>query len=320
MKKKISIVVPCYNEVENIELAYTKLRDMMETFADKYDYEIVIEDNDSTDGTQEILRRIASENNKVKVILNMKNFGPTRSANNAFLTATGDAVIPFPADMQEPVDMFPEFIRFWEQGYLLVWGQKIKSDENPVKFLFRSIYYKIIKYFADTPMMEKVTGYGIYDRSVIEMYRSLDDPTIHWRHIVSELGYPVKFIPYKQNKREHGNSKYGIKGYFVFAVMSLIRTSTAPLHIAVAIGTVCSTLSFLLGIIYLVYKLKYWTNFGVGQAPILISVFFLGGILLLFLGLIGEYVGVILEKVSKRPLVVEKERINFENGKKTSDA
>lgn len=308
--KKISVCIPCYNEEKNIMNAYNRVSSVLKAL-ERYDYEILFADNASKDGSEAILRQLAAEDKHVKVIFNMRNYGPMRSGKNLCFRATGDAVIPVPCDLQEPPEMIPEFVKEWEKGNLIVWGQKTKSKENPVKYFLRSIYYKIIKMFSDVPQYEQTDGFGILDRSVYDMIKSLDDRDIEVRHMIADLGYPVKLIPYTQERRQYGKSSYNLWRYFDFALTSLITTSRVPLRLTTILGVICSIISFILGTIYLIYKLVRWNSFLVGIAPLVIAVFFLGSVQILSIGMIGEYVGAVLTKVTKRPLVLERECLNF---------
>lgn len=308
--KKISVCIPCYNEEKNIMNAYRRVSAVMKAL-DQYDYEILFADNASKDGSEAILRQLATEDKHVKVIFNMRNYGPMRSGKNACFRATGDAVISLPCDLQEPPEMIPEFVKEWEKGNLIVWGQKTKSKENPVKYFLRGVYYKIINMFSDVPQYEQTDGFGITDRAVYDMVKTLNEQDMAVRHMVADLGYPVKLIPYTQERRQYGKSSYNLWRYFDFALTSLIRTSRAPLRLTTILGVICSIISFIMGIIYLVYKLIRWDSFSVGIAPLVIAVFFLGSVQILSMGIIGEYVGVILTKTTKRPLVLEKECLNF---------
>lgn len=310
--KKISVCVPCYNEERNIEIAYQRIKNILEKMPE-YEYEIIFGDNCSTDNSQKILRDLAVRDARVKVIINNRNFGALRSFNNIMFSAEGTIIFAIPCDLQEPPEMLPEFVEEWENGSLVVFGQKVKSKEGKLKYSCRKLYYKIIENFSDVPQYEQVTGFGLIDRTVIEVLKGLKERDMSIRHLIAELGYPVKLIPYTQEVRKNGKSSYSIGRYFDFAVSSLVRTSTAPLHLITAFGFFCSVISLVFGVVYLIYKLLYWDAFSAGVAPVLISVFFLGSVQLMSIGFIGEYVGIILAKVTKRPLVTEKERINFED-------
>lgn len=308
--KKISICIVCYNEELNIEDCYSEVTKVMQKL-DGYDYEIIFADNDSEDSSQDILRGIVKKDKHVKAIFNTRNFGPDRSGKNCMSSASGDAVIGIPCDLQEPPEMIPEFVKYWSEGWPIVWGQKVNSKENFLKFFFRKIYYKIIKKFSDAPKYEQVSGFGIMDKSVLNLLLSCEEDAF-FHHLVPELGIKVKLIPYTQNERKKGKSSYNISRYFDFALLSLIKTSKKPLKISVTFGLFCSVISFICGVIYFIYKLLRWKSFSVGIAPILIAVFFIGSVQLFFIGIIGEYIGVILDRLTKRPLVVEKERLGFD--------
>ena len=309
--RKISVCIPCFNEGKNIEAAYMRISNVLEKMP-KYEYEIIFGDNCSTDNSEKILRGLAEKDCRVKVIINNRNFGPERSSKNIMFSSTGDVVISIPCDMQEPPEMIPQFIEEWEKGNLVVLGQKTKSAERNIKYNCRKLYYKIIKKFSDTPQYEQVTGFGCIDRQVIDVLKDLNEQNMSLRYLIADLGYPVKLIQYTQAARENGKSSYSIVKYFDFAISSLVETSSAPLHIITVFGFICALISLAFGLVYLVYKLLYWDTFSAGVAPVLISVFFLGSVQLMSIGFIGEYIGVILTKVTKRPLVTEKERINFE--------
>lgn len=313
MKNKISICVPTYNEEGNVYNMYKSLSAIMADMTD-YDYEILFEDNKSADRTPEILREIAGNDKKVKVILNMTNVGHVRSGRNCMFRATGDAVINIVCDFQEPVELIPQFISEWEKGNLIVMGQKTSSEESSIKYHFRSLYYRIIQNFSDSKQLTHVTSFGLFDRSIVDVIRMVNEPNMSVRHIVAELGYDVKLIQYKQKERASGKSSYNLLRYADFAINSLVNTSFLPLRLATILGSIAAVISFLIGVVYLVLKLIYWDIFIAGTAPILIALSFLGSVLLLYIGVLGEYIGVILRKVSKRPLVIEKEVLNFDSG------
>lgn len=309
--KKISVCVPCFNEEKNIETAYQRIKKVLEEMPE-YDYEIIFGDNCSTDDSYSLLKMLAKKDSHVKVIINNRNFGPERSSKNILFSAEGDVMVAIPCDMQEPPEMIPQFIEEWEKGNLVVFGQKTESKEKKLKYECRKLYYNIIGRFSDIPQYKQVTGFGVIDQQVIEALKKLNEPDMAIRHLIADLGYPVKLIPYTQDIRINGKSSYSLGRYFDFAVSSLVRTSTVPLHLITAFGFFCAMLSILFGIVYLIYKLLYWDAFSAGTAPTLIAIFFLGSVQLMSIGFIGEYIGVILAKVTKRPLVTEKERINFD--------
>lgn len=309
--KVISLCVPCYNEEDNVELMYEALTKVMLNLT-RFDYEIVFIDNCSTDSTRTILRKVADKDKKVKVIFNLRNFGPNRSGAYGFFQATGDAVISLACDFQNPPEMIPEFIKLWENGAKVVWGRKESSEESALMWYTRSLYYKIIATFSEVKQYTHITGFGLYDREVIENMKALGDPVPNFRNQIPELGYEVDFIDFVQPLRERGKSSYNLYRYFEAALSSLVNTSLAPLRMATFAGFLVGVLSLLIGMIYLFLKLLFWNSFLFGTAPILIGLFFIGGVQLMFIGLLGEYIGEILTRVTNRPMVIEKERINFE--------
>lgn len=309
--KKISLFTPCYNEEENVYEMYRKVTEVMAGLTD-YIYEYIFIDNCSTDNTPAILRKIAKEDKRVKVIFNIKNFGPSRSGSYGFFQTSGDVSICFACDFQDPPELIPEFIKIWEKGSKVVWGQKSGSEENKVMYLIRCLYYKIIKNMSNEKQYENVTGFGLYDKEVLDLMRHVGDPTPNFRNLVAEFGYEVEMIEYYQPKRERGKSSYNFFSYFNTAMNSLITTSRFPLRMATFCGMTFSVISFLVGLVYLILKLLYWDSFTIGMAPMVIGLFFLGAIQLLFIGIIGEYIGEILTRIMHRPMVIEKERINFD--------
>ncbi len=308
--KKISICIACYNEAGNIRELVERITRVMTK--EQYEYEMIFSDNASIDGTQEILKELAGNDTRIKVIINSRNYGPTKSGKNALKHAVGEGVIGIASDLQDPPELIPRFLREWENGYKLVYGQKEGSEEGIIKYKLRDLYYNIINLFSDLPQYKHISGIALYDKSVLKEMLCAD-PDIAFRHLIPELGYPVKLIPYKQNKRKSGKSSYNVARYFNFAMDSLISTSTAPLRVATVLGCIMSFLSFIVGIIYLVMKLKHWHQFTMGTAPMVIGMFFLGSVQLLFIGLVGEYVGAVLRKVTKQLPVIEKELINFDD-------
>ena len=310
-KKMISIFTPCYNEEGNVYNLCMAIKNVMSKLPE-YDYEHILSDNCSTDNTWSILKNIAKDDKHVKIIENERNFGPSRSGSHGFFQTSGDASICLACDFQDPPELIIEFIKKWEEGYKVVWGKKTSSQESKRMFLIRSIYYKIIKSCSDTKQYEHVTGFGLYDKSVVDILRDANEPEPNFRNLIAEYGYDVGLIEYEQPMRQAGKSSYNFFRYWNTAINSLINTTKAPLRIATFIGGFLSAISFIIAIVYLILKLIYWDRFIAGTAPILIGFFFMGGIQLLFLGIIGEYVGEVLSRVTKRPLVIEKERINFD--------
>ncbi len=309
--KKISIIIPCFNEEANVLAMSKAIVTEMEKLP-QYDYEIIFADNDSKDNTQKILRDIAEKNKKIKLIFNNRNYGPSRSPRNAFRHATGDAIIGMACDFQDPPEMIKTYIKHWEEGNLIVFGQKIGSKEGRFKYFLRSIYYRIIELFSDIPQQKHISGHALVDRKVADQVMSLLGDGKPFRNLIAELGYVPKLVPYIQPERAGGKSSYNIIKHFDFALSSLIVTSTVPLRISIICGIIISCSSFTIGIIYFIYKLIYFSTYSAGIAPLVIGLFFLGGIQILFIGLLGEYVGVIFKLVSKVPPVIEKELINFD--------
>ena len=309
--KKISLFTPCYNEEKNVLNMYNKVTEIMSQ-VEGYDYEYVFIDNCSTDRTAEILKEIAGKDKRVKVIINQRNFGPSRSGSYGFFQTSGDASICFACDFQDPPEMIPEFIKKWESGYKVVWGKKTDSKESGILKFIRKRYYKIVKKLADSEQYENVTGFGLYDKEVMNLLKQCSDPEPNFRNLIGEFGYEVAFVNYVQEKRKEGKSSYNFFRYFNVALHSVVTTSKIPLRMCTVLGFLVAGFSFLVGMAYLIVKLIFWNSFNIGLAPVVIGVFFLGAVQLFFLGVLGEYIGEILTRQMNRPLVVEKERINFD--------
>ncbi len=309
--KHISVMTPCYNEEGNIRNIYNAVKEQFDKMP-QYTYEHIFIDNYSTDNSRKILRELAAEDSNVKVILNARNFGPNRSGSYGMLQGTGDALICIVCDLQDPPEMIPTFLQKWEEGYKVVLGQKTKSKENPLMFQVRKLYYKIMEKLSETEHLTNVTGYGLFDKEVLDMIKWMDDPDPYIRGLVTQLGYKWCRVEYTQQERTSGKSSYNFNRYFDFAITGLTHVSKKPLRIVTLVGLIMSAISFVIAFIYLVFKLVHWYEFDMGTAPILIGVFLLGSVQLACLGVIGEYIGAILTKVTKRPMVVEEERINFD--------
>lgn len=309
--KKISLFTPCYNEEGNVYELYSKVTEVMKLLP-QYTYEYIFIDNHSTDNTPKILREIAAKDKRVKVIFNVRNFGPSRSGSYGFFQTTGDVSICLACDFQDPPELIPEFIKKWEEGYKVVWGKKTGAAESKLMYSIRCIYYKIIKIFAESKQYENVTGFGLYDKEVMDLFRQAKDPTPNFRNLVGEFGYEVGMVEYFKPERKSGKSSYNFFRYYNDAINSLVVTSRMPLRIATFAGMITAGVSFVIGLIYLILKLIYWNSFEIGQAPLVCGIFFVGAVQLLFLGILGEYIGEILARQMNRPLVVEEERINFE--------
>jgi glycosyltransferase involved in cell wall biosynthesis len=306
----ISVVTPCYNEEGNVEELYLQIKNVFAGLP-HYDYEQLYIDNNSQDGTSAILRRIASQDSRVKVIFNARNFGHIRSPYHAFLQARGDAVIVMVSDLQDPPPLIVEFLKKWEAGFKIVLGEKIGSSESGAMFAIRKAYYNLVSRLADVELLRNVTGFGLYDREVIEQFRRLDDSYPYVRGLISELGYEVGRIPYHQPNRRSGLTKNNFYTLYDMAMLGFTSHSKVPLRLATMAGFALAFFSLLVGFGYLVYKLLFWERFSVGTAPVVIGLFLFSSVQLFFIGILGEYIGAIHTQVLKRPLVVEKERINF---------
>jgi polyisoprenyl-phosphate glycosyltransferase len=310
--KLISVVTPCYNEEDNVEQCYRRVKEVFASLGN-YRYEHLFIDNASTDRTQEILRRLAAEDKNVKVIINSRNFGHIRSPFHAFLQAHGDAVIPFVADLQEPPELLAEFVRHWEAGHKIVMGVKIRSSEPPVMFSLRKFYYYLVRRLAEVELTSSFYGFGLYDRSIVELLRNMNDPYPYFRGQIAELGFdPVK-VEYHQPRRERGITKSNFYVLYDVAMQGITSHSKVPLRLATFTGFCLGALSLLVAVGYFAYKLVNWNSFQVGMAPLVIGIFFFSAVQLFFTGILGEYIGAIHTQVLKRPLVTEKERINFDD-------
>ena len=309
--KLISVVSPCYNEEGNVEILVNRVREQFAKLP-QYSYEHIIIDNHSSDGTVEILRGIAKNDLRVKVILNARNFGHIRSPQHAILEAKGDAVIVLLSDLQDPPEMLCDFIREWEAGFPIVVGIKNTSEENSLMYRVRSVYYKTVARLTDVKVLEHFTGFGLYDRQVIDILRRhFQDPQPYFRGQIAEIGLPHKELYYHQKRRMRGITKNNFYTLYDMAMLGITNLSKVPLRLVIFGGFVFAFLSLLAGFGYLIAKLIFWNQFQLGLAPTMIGLFFLGSVQLVALGIIGEYVGSIHTMVQDRPLVTEKERINF---------
>lgn len=305
-------MIPCYNEEENVIPMSEAVVEQLEKYLPEYDYEILFIDNDSKDSTREKLISICEANKKIKAIFNVKNFGQFNSPYYGMCQTTGDCVISMCCDFQDPVDLIPKLVHEWENGYKIVTAIKTSSKENPFVRFLRTCYYKAIKKMSDVEQIEHFTGTGLYDRDFIDILRKLDDPTPFLRGIVAELGYKRKEVEYEQQKRRAGKTSNNWYRLYDAAMLSFTSYTKIGMRIATIMGFFVSMASILIALIYLIFKLTHWDSFPTGNAPILIGVFILGGIQLLFIGLLGEYIMSINARVMKRPLVIEERRINFD--------
>lgn len=311
--KKISVLIPCYNEEENVIPLSKAIIEQFENYLSGYDYEIVFIDNDSKDSTRVKIAALCAENKRIKAIFNAKNFGQFNSPYYGMCQTTGDCTILMCADFQDPVDLIPKLVNEWENGYKIVSAIKTTSKENPFIRCLRTFYYKIIKKMSDVEQIEHFTGTGLYDKTFIDVLRSLDDPTPFLRGIVAELGFKRKDVPYEQQQRRAGKTSNSWYKLYDAAMLSFTSYTKIGLRVATISGFFISMLSMLIAFIYLIMKLLFWSNFPLGNAPILIGVFVLGGIQLFFIGLLGEYILNINTRIMKRPLVIEEKRLNFDD-------
>jgi len=309
-RKLLSIITACYNERDNVEEVHRQIAAAMESLP-QYDWEHLFIDNCSRDGTQAILRQMAAADPRVKVILNNRNFGQIRSPYYAMLQVRGDAIITMASDLQDPPSLIPDFVAKWEAGYKVALGQKIASAETPLVFALRTAYYRLAKSLADIDLIEHITGFGLYDRSVIDQFRKVNDPYPYTRGLISELGYEVACIPYNQPERKRGLTKNNFYTLYDMAMLGITNHSKLPLRIATLLGFALSLVSLLIAVGYLIYKLLFWYNFPIGQAPVIIGLFLFSSVQLFFTGVLGEYIASIHTQVLHRPLVIERERINF---------
>jgi glycosyltransferase involved in cell wall biosynthesis len=308
--KKISLVSGCYNEEDNLEELFRRVWSVVAKFP-HYEWEYIIIDNCSTDGTATALRKAAALEPRLKVIFNTRNFGHIRSPYHAILQARGDAVLYLASDLQDPPEFIEKFIPEWENGWKVVAAIKNESEESPLFFAARRLYYKIVAHLADVDLLRNFTGFGLYDREVIELLRACDDPYPYFRGQISELGFPVARIPFVQPRRKRGFSKNNFYTLFDIAMLGFTNHTKVPLRLASMVGFLMSMLCLAVSFGYFLYKLLNWNNFSLGTAPVVVGLFFIGSVQLFFIGVIGEYIGAIHTKVTKRPLVVERGRLNF---------
>ena len=312
MMKKISIMVPCYNEEDNVVPLSQALIQMFEKDLPQYDYDILFIDNDSTDTTRVKLRQLCKENKKIKAIFNAKNFGQFNSPYYGILQTDGDCTIPVCADFQDPIDVIPRLVAAWEKGYKIVCAVKTSSKENKIMYFLRSCYYKIIKKMSSAEQIEHFTGFGLYDKSFVQVLRDLKDPIPFIRGIVGELGFKKTEIEYTQAQRRAGKTHNNFFTLYDAAMLSFTSYTKMGLRLATFLGVICGGISIVVAIVYLILKLIYWDRFTAGMVPLILLVSFLGSLQLFFIGLMGEYIISINQRVMNRPLVIEEERINFD--------
>lgn len=307
---KISIVTPTFNEIENIENIYKEIKKKFNDL--EYDYEHLIIDNHSTDGTINKIKELAQNDRNLKVIINAKNYGHIKSPFHGLLQSDGDATILMASDFQDPIDLIPKYIDEWKKGGKIVLGEKTSSDENKIKYFLRSFFYKFLNKISEFELTNNTTGSGIFDKSIIDKLKKINDPYPYFRGLLSELGEEISVIKFKQPLRKSGKTKNNLFTLYDMGMLGIVKHSRKPLRLMTFIGFFASLISLVIGISYLVYKLLYWDSFNLGIAPIVIGIFLVSSIQITLLGLVGEYIGIILLHQRNMPLVVEKQRINFD--------
>lgn len=312
-KKMISIVTPCYNEEDNIDELCKRIADVMANLP--YDYEHIYIDNCSTDNTVSKIKEKAATDKRIKLIVNARNFGHIRSPYHAILQSNGDACVLIASDLQDPPEMISEFIMKWEKGFKTVLAVKPESEESSLMFFVRKVYYRFITKISEVPLIQNATGAGLFDKDVVDILRHINDPYPYFRGLLCEIGFPIAEIKFKQPRRQRGLTKNNFYTLFDLAMLGIINHSKVPLRLMTMGGFLLSILSLIVAIGFFIAKLLFWNSFQLGIAPILIGIFFFGGIQLFFIGVLGEYIGSIHTQVRNMPLVIEKERINLENKK-----
>ena len=311
MTKLISIVTPCFNEVENVEVLSGRVAAVMT--GQPYEYEHIFIDNASVDGTVAKIKTLAANDRRIKLIVNARNFGHIKSPYHGLLQARGDAAVLMAADLQDPPEMIPAFIEKWQQGYKTVLAVKPESEENSLMFFLRGGYYRLITRISEVPLVRNATGAGLFDRAVIEVLRQIQDPYPYFRGLLCEIGFPIATVPFKQPRRVRGITKNNFYTLYDIAMLGITNHSKVPLRIMAMGGMILSFFSLLVAIGFLVAKLTYWDSFSLGIAPMLIGIFFFGSVQLFFLGVLGEYIASIHTKIRNLPLVIELERVNFDD-------
>jgi glycosyltransferase involved in cell wall biosynthesis len=309
----VTVLTPCFNEEDNVDALYRRIKAAFATVSGVR-YQHVFIDNASSDATVERVKAIAGADATVKLIVNNRNFGHIRSPLHAFYEVPGDAVIVMASDLQDPPELLPQFVKNWQAGYKVVIGVKPRSKETFLMAQLRRFYYSFVGRISDVPLIPNFTGFGLYDREVVEAVRAIDDRYPYFRGLIADLGYPRAEIPFVQPRRERGITKNNFYTLYDNAMLGITNHSKVPLRVATFCGFAMSIVSLLIALIYLVAKLLYWNSFSLGTAPLVIGVFFIGAVQLFFIGILGEYIGAIHTQIHKRPLVTEKERVNFDDG------
>lgn len=310
MRKLISIVTPCYNEEANIDELYQRIVEVMSRL--DYDYEHIFIDNCSTDDSHAKLRALAAQDKRVKLIFNARNFGHIRSPYHALLQANGDAAVLIASDLQDPPEMIEEFVKKWEEGFKTVMAVKPESEESRLMFLMRRAYYRFVTRISEVPLVQNATGAGLFDRAVLDILKKIDDPYPYFRGLLCEIGFPIATVPFKQPRRQRGITKNNFYTLYDIAMLGITNHSKVPLRLMVMGGALLAGLSLLAAFGFLIAKLVFWNSFQIGIAPLLISLFFFSSVQILFLGMLGEYLGSVHTQMRNMPLVVEAERVNFD--------
>ncbi|MEX6665311.1 glycosyltransferase family 2 protein [Pseudomonas sp. W2-17] len=310
MRKLISIVTPCYNEEANIDELYQRIGEVMSRL--DYDYEHIFIDNCSTDSSIVKLRALAAQDSRVKLILNARNFGHIRSPYHALLQARGDAAVLIASDLQDPPEMIEEFVKKWEEGFKTVMAVKPESEESRLMFIARRAYYRFVTRISEVPLVQNATGAGLFDRAVLDILKKIDDPYPYFRGLLCEIGFPIATVPFKQPRRMRGITSNNFYTLYDIAMLGITNHSKVPLRLMVMGGALLAGLSLLAAFGFLIAKLVFWNSFQMGIAPLLISLFFFSSVQILFLGMLGEYLGSVHTKIRNMPLVVELERVNFD--------
>lgn len=311
-RKLISIVTPCFNEEQNIDELYRRIRAAIAPI-DKYDFEIIVIDNCSEDGTPDRLRAIAAIDPDFRVIMNVRNFGHIRSPYYGIMQSRGAATIYLASDLQDPPELIPEFLAQWEMGWKIVLAAKPESKSSAFIHALRRAYYRGLNGISDITLVSNATGFGLYDHVVLDHIRKINDPYPYLRGLICELGFPIKTVPFLQPRRLRGISKNNFYTLYDIAMLGVVSHSKVPIRVAAFSGFLLGALSLFAALVFLALKILFWDSFPIGIAPVMIGMFFLFGVLMLFIGILGEYIGSIHTYVQKRPIVVEWERINFEN-------
>ncbi len=310
--KKISIISPCFNEEENISELYDRVLQVMDAHPE-YQFELLFIDNASTDRTVERIREIIARDARVKAIVNMRNFGHIRSPYWGILQTTGDATVYLASDLQDPPELIPKFLEQWEKGWQVVLAVKPVSQTNFLLHRLRKMYYGLLQRISDVEIIQDSTGFGLYDHKVIQELRKIRDPYPFLRGLICELGFPILTIPFAQPRRLRGITKNNFYSLFDIAMLGIISHSKVPIRLATFFGLILGLFSFCVALYYTIMKLLYWDSFPMGLAPLTIGFFLFMSLVFIFIGLLGEYIASIHTYIQQRPIVIEKERINFDS-------